>query len=237
MNIVRTPAVAALMATAWALLAAGALPGSELAFVHGPLCGADGGAPGALPGFAAAWLVMTAAMMLPDVSSALAQRREAAGGPALWAYVTGFLAVWELFGCGLFVAADLLRRVTETSGVPGWGDAALGSGALGLVAVGQFASAAFVRRLRAPGCVTSAAAAPLGWSGGLALGFESLRCCWAIMLFMLMARLHDPLSVAAFTLLVAYQRRGRWGCSAARAVGFAALADALLALTMRTLPL
>jgi hypothetical protein len=57
------------------------------------------------------------------------------------------------------------------------------------------------------------------------------------MVFMLMAKLHDPLSVAAFTVLVAYQRHGRWGCSAARALGVAALADAFFAVAMRTSPL
>jgi predicted metal-binding membrane protein len=230
-------AVAALAAAAWALLLANAFTGDGLTFVHGRLCGASLVGAGALGGFLAAWMVMIAAMMLPDVAAALALRRDPVGGAALGRYVGGYLALWAVFGVALFVAGNLLQRVMGAGTPFATGDSTGAAAVLGVLACGQFGSAAFVRRLRAPVVASPAAAVPIGLRAGLALGRDSVRCCWAVMVFMLVARLHDPLSVAAFTVLLAYQRHGRWGCSAARALGAAALADAFFALAMRTSPL
>jgi predicted metal-binding membrane protein len=229
--------VAALAAGAWALLLASAFTGDGLTFTHGRLCGASLAGAGALGGFLAAWMVMIAAMMLPDVAATLAPRRDKVGGAALGGYVAGYLALWAVVGVTLFVAGDALRLFSDAGAPFAAGDFAGAAAVLGLLGCGQFASAAFVQRLRAPVLASPSAVAPIGWRAGLALGCESVRCCWAVMLFMLAAKLHDPLSVAAFTVLVAYQRHGRWGCSAARALGVAALADALFAVAMRTSPL
>jgi predicted metal-binding membrane protein len=229
--------VAALAAGAWALLLSSAFTGDGLTFAHGRLCGASLVGSGALGGFLAAWMVMIAAMMLPDVAAALVLRRDPIGGAALGRYVAGYLAPWAVFGIALFVAGNVLQRVIDAGTPFATGDSTAAAAVLGVLACGQFGSAAFVRRLRAPVFASPAATAPVGWRAGLALGRESMRCCWAVMVFMLVAKLHDPLSVAAFTVLIAYQRHGRWGCSAARALGVAALADAFFALAMRTSPL
>jgi len=237
----RAPAVAtvaALAAGAWALLLASAFSGDGLTLVHGRLCGAAHAGFGALSGFLLGWLVMLAAMMLPDVAAALAKRRDPVGGVAtLVRYVTGYFAPWVAFGVGLFVAGSVLQRVIDFTEPFGNGDASGVAAVLGLLGCGQFASAAFVRRLRAAAPASPADVAPIGARAGIALGCESVRCCWALMVFMLVAKMHDPASLAAFTFLIAYQRHGRWGCSAARALGFAALADAFFTVAMRASPL
>lgn len=236
----RTSAVAtvgALAAGAWALLLASDFTGGGLTFAHGRLCGGGLVGSGGPIGFLIAWLIMIAAMMLPDVAAALASRRDPVRATALAHYVAGYFAIWAAFGFALYVAGDVLQRGVDAGATIAIGDATSGAAVLGLLACGQFASAAFVQRLRTPAPASTPAAAPIGLHVGLALGRESVRCCWAVMVFMLMAKLHDPLSVAAFTVLVAYQRHGRWGCSAARALGVAALADAFFAVAMRTSPL
>lgn len=237
MNRAAVATVAALAAGAWALLLANAFTGDGVTFAHGRLCGASLAGAGALSGFLAAWMVMIAAMMLPDLAVALALRRDAFGGLALGRYVAGYLALWAVFGFALFVAGDVFGRFIDIGTPFATGDFAGAAAVVGLLGCGQFASAAFVQRLRAPVLASPAAVTPVGWRAGLAVGGESVRCCWALMLFMLVAKLHDPLSVAAFTVLVAYQRHGRWGPSAARALGLAALADAFFAVAMRTSPL
>jgi predicted metal-binding membrane protein len=219
-------------------LLASAFSGDGLTLVHGRLCGTSYAGAGALGGFLAAWMLMIAAMMLPDVVAALAQRRDPVGGVAvLGCYVAGYLAPWGAFGLALFVVGNVLQRVLDVTAPFSTGDSTSFAAVLGLLGCGQFASAAFVKRLRAPTVAPTGAVHPIGLSAGLALGCESLRCCWAVMVFMLVAKLHDPLSIAAFTVLIAYQRHGRWGCSAARALGIAALADAFFTVAMRASPL
>jgi predicted metal-binding membrane protein len=220
------------------LLLASAFPGGGLTLGHGRLCGTTHPGAGALSGFLVAWLVMIAAMMLPDVVAALVRRRDPVGGVVpLTSYVAGYLGPWIVFGIALFVAGSALQRMLDAGTPFATGDSTGGAAVLGVLACGQFASAAFVRRVRASAPASAAEVAPVGALAGIALGWESVRCCWAVMAYMVAAKMHDPPSLAAFTLLIAYQRHGRWGCSAARALGIAALADAFVSVALRVSPL
>jgi predicted metal-binding membrane protein len=176
---------------------------------------------------------MVAAMMLPGVAFDMRRARNASNPAALVFFLAGFFAVWESFGFVIFVAGGVAQIALDAAGVrPGIGDLS-GAALLGLAAVALVSSAQFMSRRAA----SPPDQAPLGATGlrmGLDAGIESLRYCWSIMVLMMAAKLHDPVSVAAFTLFAAYVRRGPFGIPLARLAGAPTRADAIVALTMRT---
>jgi predicted metal-binding membrane protein len=225
------PAVALIAAAAWVVLV-GEAPATGPSGVLGHLCGIAGSPLADFAGFLFHWPVMVAAMMLPDLAFDM-RRRSASNSAALVLFLTGFFAVWEIFGFAAFVAGGIAQSALAAAGLhSGRGDAG-GAALLCLVAVAIFASARSVSH-RPASSLDRAPLVTIGFRSGLDSGTESLRCCWSIMALMMAAKLHDPLSVAAFTLFVAYLRRGRFGIPVARLVGVAALADAVVALTLRT---
>jgi predicted metal-binding membrane protein len=230
-------AVALIAATAWVVLLGEAFAGGGSAggasVVLGHLCGVKGAPLAGLAECLLRWPVMVAAMMLPGVAIDMRRTRSASNPAVLLLFLAGFFVVWEIFGFVIFVAGGIAQSALDAAGVrPDIGDVS-GAALLGLAAVALFSSAPFMSRRSA----SPPDPAPLGAIGlrtGLEGGIESVRSCWSIMVLMMAAKLHDPVSVAALTLFAAYVRRGRFGIPLARLAGAAAPADAVAALAMRT---
>ena len=184
-------------------------------------------------GFAIAWLVMVCAMMLPSTALSLGERSRASGAGDVCACLIGFLCLWELFGLALLVADGLLHRVLGTNPRLSGNAYLVAAGILGIVAVWELGFARRSSLRRAPGS-TARPGVTTTLAGGFALGAQSVASCGPFMLFMMAASLHDPLTMAAFAALGAYQQRGRLAGQLANVLGFVALGDALVVLALRT---
>jgi predicted metal-binding membrane protein len=57
---------------------------------------------GSFPFFAAQWVLMMAAMMLPGAAPAVVRRAQAGGARAVPAFAGSYLAVWALMGAGVY---------------------------------------------------------------------------------------------------------------------------------------
>ncbi len=57
---------------------------------------------GSFPFFAALWVLMMAAMMLPGAAPAVVRRAQAGGARAVPAFAGSYLAVWALVGAGVY---------------------------------------------------------------------------------------------------------------------------------------
>jgi len=230
-------AVALMAAAAWVVLLGEAFAGGASAggasVVLGHLCGVKGAPLAGLAECLLRWPVMVGAMMLPGVAIDMQRTRRASNPAALVLFLAGFFAVWEIFGFVIFVAGGIAQSALDAAGArPGIGDVS-GAALLGLAAVALFSSARFMSR-RAASPPDPAPLGAIGLRTGFYAGIENLRSCWSIMVLMMAAKLHDPLSVAALTLFAAYVRRGRFGIPFARLAGAAVPADAVVALTLRT---
>ncbi len=200
-----------------------------------------------LTGFAAFWVVMVVAMMLPSAVPLLrlfthTAARQVHPGRALACFAGGYLAVWALFG---WVALGLDVAVHHTVHTLSWLAARpwlVSAATLGLAGAFQFSElkdrcltncrhpAAYLLRhyRRGPG-----AALLLGWGHGL----YCVGCCWALMLVMFAAGVSDLVWMAALGALMAYEKIGRHGTTIATAAGVAFLAlSALVALHPAWMP-
>lgn len=148
---------------------------------------------GALSGlstFLAAWLVMTAAMMLPTTLpmlttySRLVQRQPHAANKILL-FITGYAVAWSGFGVIAFGADQLLHSLVDTNAHT----SLMGAGALALAAVYQFtplkrhclrqcrSALSFLMNAWREGAVGA-------WLMGAHHGLFCVGCCWALMLVM-----------------------------------------------------
>jgi predicted metal-binding membrane protein len=235
MSMTRVSAVALIAAAAWVLLIGDWLAGGASAGHQ--LCGMQRGSLVEVGAFVWNWSVMVAAMMLPELACDMRGWRVAPNAASMLLFLIGFFAVWELLGGVVLAANWVVQGTFAAAGVHSIDDGARSAVLLGLVAVAQFVPARFASRQRCEVATLGPMPGAVGVRAGCRVGIAGLRCCWGMMLVMMAAKLHDPLSVAAFALFCAYVRRGRFGLPAARLVSVALLADALIALSPRTAPL
>jgi predicted metal-binding membrane protein len=189
-------------------------------------------------GYALAWCVMVAAMMLPSAVPLLrlfaeVSARQALRGRLLASFVAGYLAVWALFGWAALAFDGAVHRVVHALPWLAARPWLVGAATFGLAGAFQFSAlkdrcltacrhpAAYLLRHYRRG---PAAAFRLGWGHGL----YCLGCCWALMLVMFAVGVADLRWMAALAALMAYEKLGRHGQAVAAAAGGAALALALL---------
>lgn len=223
------PPVVVLFGVAWALAVLTYVSGTAEALHHHDI--AHGGLWAGLALFLVAWPVHVAAMMLPSSLPMVANfDRVAAGQPRYalirGAFLSGYLAVWTLFGV-VALAADLaLHRLVERSpwlaGRPGVITGAVLAGA------GLFQFSALkdrcLRECRHPGAFIVRhyrRGAGGATSLGVRHGLFCLGCCWALMLVMFAVGIANLPVMAILALVMIYEKTGRWGHAAGRWVGSA----------------
>lgn len=176
--------VLALAAVAWTASLSSSVDGGH---VHS-------GAPAGLSTFLVAWLVMTAAMMLPTTLPMLTTysqlvRRQRRATSKLLLFVSGYAAAWSGFGVVAFVANLLLQQLADASVFLAAHTSLIGCGVLALAAVYQFtplkrhclrqcrSALSFLMNAWRDGAVGA-------WLMGAHHGLFCGGCCWALMLVM-----------------------------------------------------
>ncbi|MEJ2514555.1 MAG: DUF2182 domain-containing protein [Gammaproteobacteria bacterium] len=177
--------------------------------------------------FVAGWVLMVIAMMLPatfplvEVFRRLVRRRPDSGA-LLALLVTGYLAVWTVFGVGVYGAGQALRLVE----LPVAGGVA--AGALFLVA-GAFQFSQLKYRCLDQ-CRTPLAFVLARWPGngsrkaaafriGAEHGAFCVGCCWALMLLMFAVATASLLWMMVLGILMAVEKNLSWGRSLGRPLG------------------
>jgi predicted metal-binding membrane protein len=229
-------ATLAAAATAWLLLVAvSQSPVGAQLHHHGPSVGAVDHAI-----FALGWLVMVAAMMLPQsarfavtLRRLLGSRRR--GGLLVLAGMGAFAGVWMLVG-ELFRVGDVgVHTLVDTWPWLGDRQYLVTAGALALAGGYQLAPAK-LRCLRA--CRNPAGFVARAWQGrspgldvvqaGVAYGWSCVGCCWALMLLMFAAGLTSVGLMALLAAVMAAERKLRRVEVAVPALGAALVLAALL---------
>jgi predicted metal-binding membrane protein len=193
--------------------------------------GMDGGPGtdlGAFGWFAASWLLMMAAMMLPSlVPAALAFTR--AGRRAVLPFVAGYLAAWTAAGVGAYLVFEPLRSLDAP--VLAWDRAGryVAAGVILAAAAYQLtaAKAGCLRRCQAP--LVSAG----GLRGGLRHGASCVACCAGLMAALFALGVMSLTWMLVIAALIAAERLLPWRT---RAVYGVAAALAVLAIWMAAAP-
>ncbi|WP_077036309.1 DUF2182 domain-containing protein [Pelomonas sp. KK5] len=238
------PLLLALIALAWALLWAWAAGPYAVYLSHGdwrgPLAALCRTAPpwlvsGGLS--ALAWLLMSAAMMLPTTLPLVdAMARLTAGradrGRLLALLLGGYLLAWGLFGFvvhglhGVLLGAGLERLA------PGW---LLAAATLALAGAFQFSR---LKQLCLEKCRTPLSFVMQHWRGGahpgrqaFALGAHHgvfcIGCCWALMLLMFIVGMGQLGWMLALAAVMAAEKNLPWGRRLSAPLGVALLGGAL----------
>lgn len=146
--------------------------------------------------FVLGWLVMSVAMMFPSSLPLITvfrtmTRRRPHRGRDLTLLVTGYLAMWGVFGLAAFLVDTAIHEAVERSGLPESGERLIVAGVLLVAGLFQFSPLKYscLSQCRSPvGFLTS------HWHGGdprwaafrlgLRHGLFCVGCCWALMLLM-----------------------------------------------------
>lgn len=216
--------------------AAGAMPAvasaSSAMWTRAP----GGSWPGAAVAFVAAWVAMSAAMMLPVVAPALWRygRAVAAAGGARGALLTavaaaGYLGAWTVVGAVVFPLGAAVSAVTAAARPPASIVAAAAGAVVALAGVWQLTSwkARHLARCRAPARrprPTVAAA----WGDGVRLGAHCLRACANLTAVLLVVGIMDLRVMAVVGVAIAAERLAPAGARTARATGVALLVAGVL---------
>jgi predicted metal-binding membrane protein len=230
---------------AWLLLLVFPLVGpAEQAHHHGVADALASGMQPPLPVlavFAAAWLVMVAAMMLPTIVAMVrmfqvVSARQARAGAALAAFLAAYFAVWLGFAA-LALPADLaVHALVATWPWLHRHDGLVLAGALALAGAVQFSpltrrcltlcrdprAMLFARYRRGPGAA---------WSLGVRHGLSCLGCCWALMLLMFAVGVGSLWWMAGLTAVMVAQKSTRWGPGLVPVIGAALLLAAFVLVT------
>jgi predicted metal-binding membrane protein len=204
----------------------------------GSLCRAVPGGEILVPAivYAAAWILMTAAMMLPTTLPILEMFRRITAARAdslrlIALVVTGYLAAWFAFGVLAHLADAALHAAGERTSwllADGWI-----VGAAVLAGAGWFQFSALKYRCLEK-CRTPLGFIVARWRG-LAPGRESLRlgfdhglfcvgCCWALMLLLFAGGVMNLSVILALTVFVAFEKLVPIGVWSARVSGAALIA-------------
>jgi predicted metal-binding membrane protein len=232
--VTRRPVAAyVVIAAAWAAAITAEATGQGHRVHHGEIGGGGRSLLFSLLLFLAAWQVMIAAMMLPSTlpmyrlfRTTAADNARSAGSRV--AFLSGYLAVWTVFGLAALAVDAGLHHLTDATPwlhTRPW----IVTGSLLLLAgAGQFLplTQACLRSCRHPFYYLFQhyrpgvrAALRLGTSHGL----YCVGCCWALMLVMLATGMANLLWMALLTSVMTYQKIGRHGDRLAAMLGIALL--------------
>jgi predicted metal-binding membrane protein len=216
---------------------AGSMPGME----SGPAMDSDGGAAAtsltvvSAAAFVAAWVVMMSAMMLPSAAPIVVLSHRMAVGSRhtrlvhTSILVVGYLAVWALFGLGVYLLQVALSTGASAAGIPAdwWPFLVAGT----LVAAGAYQFTPLkdrcLRQCRSPFSFVLT-----HWRGGLGgslrlgvdHGIYCVGCCSALMVVLVVAGGMGLAWVALIALVVFAEKLLPRGRLAARAVGILLIA-------------
>lgn len=189
-----------------------------------------GGDLGALAWFAATWLVMTAAMMLPGSAPAAAQvvRGQRAGAAASTvAFVTGYGAVWLLAGLAGYACVQAVRALNVSA--LGWFSAGRYVVAAAVIGAGLYQFTPVKRRWLARCTAPDRHLPRPGIAGALRAGATHgvccVACCWALMVALYALGIMSIAWMVLLTVLIAGER-----LLPQRSVAVAAVAAVLVAL-------
>lgn len=189
--------------------------------------------------FAAGWLTMTAAMMLPASLGAISTYGSAAVGrprASVPAFVGAFFLVWLVVGLAFFLGDFVLHAVVDATPWIAERSWLIEAGVVGFAGAYQFVplKRRFLEACRQPQ-VTAHGDRP-GFEAGVAHAVECLVSSGPMMLPMFAAGLANVWWMLGLTGVMVYEARGRHGHRVASVAGVAMLALALLALTHAGLP-
>ena len=186
--------------------------------------------------YAAGWVLMTAAMMLPTVFPLLEifrrlTRSRADSGRLLGAVVAGYLGVWALFGLLAHALDWALHRAVDASAWLTFNGWVIGAAAVALAGAFQF-SALKYRCLDK--CRTPLSFVTEHWRGyaplrhafllGAHHGVFCVGCCWALMLLMFAVGTGNLGWMLALAAAMAVEKTARSGRRLAKPLGAGLLA-------------
>jgi predicted metal-binding membrane protein len=218
------------IALAWSVIIALHASGHGDALDHDALVGERAQlSAGTLAVYASAWILMIAAMMLPSAVPLLrlfagTSCQQSRPGFVLGAFLSGYLAVWALFGWLALGLDGVFHSIVEATPWLDEHPRLIVAAVLALAGAFQF-SALKDRCLTT--CRHPAAyllthyrrGIPAAWKLGWSHGLFCLGCCWALMLVAFAAGMNDLRWMAAFTALMAYEKVGLRGKRVARSAG------------------
>jgi predicted metal-binding membrane protein len=225
--------IVAAIALAWAAAIAADVLGGSRVLHHDALIQGGWPLPAALTVFVAAWQLMIVAMMLPSslplirLFVAVAARQERSGRSTA-VLLSGYAAVWTIFGAAAFLLDTVVHRSVER--LP-WLEAhpeVIAGSVLLVAGAFQFTDLKdrCLRECRhpAPFLLSHYARGPrAAFRLGLAHGLFCLGCCWALMLVGFAAGVANLWWMAALTAVMVYEKTGRRGDEAVTPVGVSLL--------------
>ncbi|HYC12929.1 MAG TPA: DUF2182 domain-containing protein [Stellaceae bacterium] len=186
--------------------------------------------------YAAGWVLMTAAMMLPTVFPLLQTFRRltaarADRGRLLAAVVMGYLGVWALFGLAAHSLDWGIHRAAAANAWLTFNGWSLGAAAIALAGAYQFSALKYrcLDRCRSPFSFVIEhwrGYAPLrhAFLLGAHHGIFCVGCCWALMLLMLAVGTGNLGWMLALAAVMGAEKTLRWGRHLAKPLGAALLA-------------
>jgi predicted metal-binding membrane protein len=213
----RSPAQAILwsaVALAWALIVLADATGFAGALHHHALIEGGVALPAAVGLFAAGWVVMVAAMMLPASSVAI-QRH---GGAVR--FIAAYMATWTAFGLACFAGDAVIHRTVDATPWLAANSWIVAAGTLVLAGVYQLlpVKRRFLDACRVP--ATSARHDHRGaGSAGIAHAVDCIGATGPLMLLMFAAGFASLAWMVALTALMLYEVRGTRSAAVVRASG------------------
>jgi predicted metal-binding membrane protein len=194
------------------------------------------------------WAAMMTAMMVPTATpmtfiyGAVARKARAQGAPvaATYVFVSGYVAVWALFGVGAAAAQYGLSHWKVLSSGMAFDNRVLAGIVLVGVVLYQFSP---VKRACLANCRAPAHFISRHWragaTGAVRMGFRHglycLGCCWALMLLLFVGGVMNLVWVAAITGYVLVEKTQLFGARLGRFVGSAAMTVGVLVLARTAL--
>jgi len=237
-NVIGT--LACVIAGAWALCIWAELSGAAAPLHHHALYQSGRSFWIAASMMLAAWLAMTAAMMLPSSLGFIRWYAVTAGRApnfplALLAFLASYFAVWSAFALAAFAGDMQLHRMVDAWPWLAAHSAAIPAGALGLAAVYQFTPLkdACLRACRHPALYLMhhyRRGARNGWRIGFGHALYCLGCCWALMLVMFAAGVAHLAWMGVLAVIMFVEKATPIGSRIVAPVGAALAALAFVAL-------
>lgn len=221
------------IAAAWLAALIAEVSGHGTALHHHALI--EGGLPlwAALLLFLFSWQLMIAAMMLPSSLPLIRLfRRTSASQPHALrvrsAFLSGYVVVWTAFGAAAFLGDTGLHHAVDSWAWLASRTWLIGGGVLVLAGAFQFSSLKdrCLQECRHPGAFLLRhyrRGTAAGFRMGFGHGLFCLGCCWALMLVAFAAGVTNLAWMAAFTLLMVFEKTGPGGDRGAPPIGVALL--------------
>lgn len=216
LSSLRSPAQAALwtlVALAWVLIVLADATGFAGALHHHSLIEGGVALPMAVGLFAAGWVVMVAAMMLPASSLAIGVH----GGAVR--FVAGYMATWAAFGLACFAGDAVIHRTVDATPWLAANSWIVAAGTLALAGAYQLLpiKRRFLEACRVPSAMAHEKQG--GVSAGVAHAVDCIGASGALMLLMFAAGFASLAWMVALALLMFYEVRGARSAAVVRASG------------------